>query len=79
MARTLTLDIGAEMFSRLERLAERDAVSVDAEARRLLEDALTGIERRADRLARADAIAALTPKGVAQTPAEVLLREDRDR
>lgn len=62
----------------LVRLAGRNNITVEQQAKRLLEQAML----RADRsvlLERAEAIAAMTPKDVSQTDSVLLLREDRNR
>jgi plasmid stability protein len=72
--------LSAQTWANLEERARAHAQSIEAEAAAILESALN--ERkidRAERLAIADAIAAMTPKGVVQTDSTVLIREERDR
>lgn len=66
------------LVSRLSRLADVHKRSVEAEALEIIRSALAE-EVRFDRLAIADRIAAMTPKGRLQTDSTVLIREDRDR
>ena len=65
----------------LERLAadaKRHGRTIEQQAAEALR-ASTGAMTRDDFIRRADAIAAMTPKGIRQTDSAILLREDRDR
>ena len=79
MVTTLVIeDIGDGLLDDLGRMAERSGLTVDSLAKRLLADALR-VRERSDLVARLEAIAALTPSGVAQTDSLDMLREDRGR
>jgi hypothetical protein len=65
-------------LQRLTRLAERHGRTIEEEAALALQSEVRRMSRE-EFLRRADAIAAMTPKGVKQTDSAVLLREDRDR
>jgi hypothetical protein len=75
----LTLELEAEVLEKLQEMARRNTVTVENQAKMLLErtvrQTLLG-ERRADVARR---IAAMTPKGIDQTDSTELLREDRSR
>lgn len=58
--------------------AHRHGRSVEAEAAEWLRK-IGGRPSRAELVARFDAIASMTPKGVKQTDSTLLVREDRDR
>ena len=58
--------------------AHKNGRSVEAEAAEWLRK-IGGRPSRAELIARFDAIAAMTPKGVEQTDSTLLVREDRDR
>ncbi len=80
---TLTIStLDDDTIGALRQQAERGGRSVEQEAADLIRKGLgepkPGWDRKA-MLAEADRVAAMTPKGVKQTPSEVLLREDRDR
>ena len=66
------------LISDLTSLAARNGLKVDVQARQLLRGSVPSFDR-ADLLARLDAIAAMTPKGVEQIDSVALLREDRQR
>lgn len=58
---------------------ERNQRSLEAEVREALKRAKPiSMKMKAEMIARAAEIRAMTPKGVPQTPAEILVREDRD-
>jgi plasmid stability protein len=67
------------MIERLESLARVHHRSVESEVLDLLNEALSKHIRREDLRAIANDIAAMTPKGVPQTSAVEMLREDRNR
>ena len=64
-------------------LAQENHLGLEAQAKRLLEQAVASIAGQPDRRQRAfdeaGRIAAMTPKGVVQTDSTALVREDRDR
>jgi len=68
----------ARLVSKLSELASEHKRSVEAEALELIRSGLAG-HGRFDRLAVADRIAAMTPKGRVLTDSTILIREDRDR
>lgn len=67
------------LLTLLEADARSHGVMVDARAAQILREALEPTARRLSWRREADRIAALTPRGIDQTPAENILREDRDR
>ena len=76
---TLVIEgLDKRLLDDLARLAERNSITVELQVKRLLEQAMVRRDR-SDLVARAEDIAAMTPKGVAQTDSILLLREDRDR
>jgi len=66
-------------IAKLAELARTNRLSVEAQAQKLLVEAIDMADRRRSRLEIADRIAAMTPKGVVQTDSTILIREDRDR
>lgn len=70
-------DIDRRLFEELQAAAKRHNSSVETEIVETLKDRFLPTRRQHLR-ARADAIAAMTPKGVAQTDSTLLVREDRD-
>ena len=79
MANLTIRNLDDDVAERLKAKAKDNHRSLEAEVRLILTDQarrpLSGAELRA----RADRIAAMTPKGVKQTDSAELLREDRDR
>jgi hypothetical protein len=73
------LTISEDMAGEIERIASRNGISVQAQAEAMLRDSLQRSGRRETLLEAARRISAMTPKGAEQTPAEVLIREARDR
>ncbi len=71
-------DVDKGLLDGLVRLAERNSITVEQQAKRLLEQAMVRRDR-SELAERAEAIAAMTPKGVAQTDSVLLLRENRNR
>lgn len=69
--------VSDETLRALEQSAWSHGRTVEQEAAEALRVATR--PSAAELLARADAIAAMTPKGVEQTDSVILLREDRDR
>ena len=76
---TLTIaDLEESTIDALRKIADAHGRSPEEEAAMLIRSGLA----RSDVLSRrerADAIAAMTPKGVLQTDSTLLIREDRDR
>ncbi len=70
--------ISAQAIARIEELAALHHRTVEKEVAEILEKAVA-VPNRAARLAAADCIAAMTPKGVEQSDSTLLIREDRDR
>ncbi|BBU61889.1 hypothetical protein MSC49_18240 [Methylosinus sp. C49] len=68
--------IRAETIARIEELAVLHHRTVEEEAAAILE---TAVSDRAARLAAIDRIAAMTPKGVAQSDSTTIIREARDQ
>jgi hypothetical protein len=69
----------ADIAHDIETMAEQAGVSPQKQAETLLRFSLGNFPRRESLLEAAKRISAMTPKGVKQTPSEVLIREDRDR
>lgn len=79
MAQVLIRNLDDQLLADYRAAAERNKRSLEAELR----EALAAVrpmtaKRRDELLTRLRAIRAMTPAGVKQTPAEVLVREDRD-
>jgi plasmid stability protein len=68
--------ISPEAIACIEELAVLHHRTVEEEATAILETAVSAL---AARLVAIDRIAAMTPKGVAQSDSTLLIREDRDR
>jgi antitoxin FitA len=78
MATVTIRDLDDKIVARLKARAKSNHRSLEAELRELLSGIVQEQERRQRFLAKADRIAALTPK-VEQTDSALLLREDRRR
>jgi len=79
MGQVLIRNLDDELLADYRAAAKRNARSLEAELRAALMLAKPLSPRRRDELlAISDALRAMTPKGVKQTPAEILVREDRD-
>jgi plasmid stability protein len=77
---TITIsEVDDAVVEKIRVLAKEHIHSVAREIRDLLQQAVEAQPRRKSLIDIADAIAALTPKGVPQTDSVILLREDRDR
>jgi antitoxin FitA len=77
---TITIsDVEDSLVEKIRDLAEQHNHSVEKEIRDLLQQAVEAKPRSRSLVDIANAIAALTPKGVPQTDSAILLREDRDR
>jgi plasmid stability protein len=69
-----------ETLEALEERAREHGISVDEEVKHIVRSTVTRRRMTPDEFeSRANAIAALTPKGIKQTDSALLLREDRDR
>ena len=78
MAQALIRNIDDDLLADYREAAEANKRSLEAELREALRVARPfSRKRRAELLAEADRIRAMTPD-VPQTPSEVLIREDRD-
>jgi antitoxin FitA len=77
---TITIsDVEDSLVEKIRDLAEQHNHSVEKEIRDLLQQAVEAKPQSRSLIDAANAIAALTPKGVPQTDSAILLREDRDR
>ncbi len=79
MAQIVMNGVDESTFAKLTDLAATNDVSVEDQAKKLLVDAVDATVRRRGLREMADRIAAMTPRGIAQTDSVILLREDRDR
>lgn len=70
--------VSDETFARLAENAKKHGRSVADEAADALRLAIAELSRQ-EIVARLDAVAAMTPRGVRQTDSTLLVREDRDR
>jgi hypothetical protein len=70
--------VDSATLARLNENARLHGRTVEQEAAEALRVA-TGTLTRAEIVARLEAVAAMTPKGVKQTDSTLLIREDRDR
>ena len=79
MAQVLIRNLDEQLLNDYRAAAERNKRSLEAELREALAAVrpMTG-RRREDLLAKLREIRAMTPRDVQQTPAQVLVREDRD-
>jgi hypothetical protein len=73
------LVLPADIARDIEVMARQAGVSPEKQAETLLRYSLGNFPRRETLLEAAKRISGMTPKGVTQTPAEVLIREERDR
>jgi plasmid stability protein len=78
MATVTIRDLDEKIVAKLKARAKSNHRSLEAELRELLSGIVREQERRQRFLAKADRIAAMTPK-VTQTDSAELLREDRRR
>ena len=78
MGKPVIEDIDDAVLDGLLRRAQRNSVSVEQEAKGVLQRSVAQPTRR-ELVERAEAIAALTPRGVSQTDTVHLLREHRAR
>ena len=79
MGQVLIRNVDDDLLADYREAAARNARSLEAELREALKRARPpGEARRAELLARLEAIRAMTPVGMPQTPGWKLVREDRD-
>jgi plasmid stability protein len=79
MGQVLIRNLDDDLLADYREAAERNRRSLEAELRDALRVARPVSSRRKDELVEISRrIRAMTPKGVRQTPAELLVREDRD-
>lgn len=79
MGQILIRNLDDDLIADYREAAERHNRSLEAEMREALKTLRPPSQkRREELLARLAEIRAMTPKGVKQTPAEQLVREDRD-
>ncbi len=78
MASVIIRDLDERIVKKLKARAKANNRSLEAELRDILSAEVNKHERMRQFLAKADRIAAMTPK-VPQTDSAILLREDRDR
>lgn len=71
-------DLEPTTMELLRKVAAEKGHTVEQEAAMMIRSGLARAETLSRR-ERADAIAAMTPKGVLQTDSTLLIREDRDR
>ncbi|MBL8580641.1 MAG: hypothetical protein JNL61_00250 [Rhizobiaceae bacterium] len=69
----------ATLLEALSEMAKANNRSVESEVRQLLTKAVDERHKRLEFYRRAQAISAMTPKGVVQTDSTLLIRADRDR
>jgi hypothetical protein len=74
-----TLAISDDLLSRIERIAEIERRPLDRQAEEMLREAIERREAGRNLRGLMDAIAAMSPAGVAQTDSLELLRQDRSR
>lgn len=72
------ISVDSATLARLSENARLHGRTVEQEAAEALRVA-TGTLSRAEIVARLEAVAAMTPRGVKQTDSTLLIREDRDR
>ena len=76
---TLVIEnIDDALMGDLASLASENRMQIETQAHHILREAML-VRGRRDLAARLDAIAAMTPKSVAQVDSLDLLRQDRDR
>lgn len=78
MANLTIRNIEESIVQRLKEKATKNGRSLEAELREVLKRA-SNRKTREEMLAAADRVAAMTPKGIAQTDSAELIRSDRDR
>ena len=79
MSQVLIRNLDDALLADYREAAARNDRSLEAELREALRVARpVSPKRREELLEISDRIRAMTPKGVKQTPSEILVREDRD-
>lgn len=78
MANLTIRNVEENIVQRLKEKATQNGRSLEAELREVLKQA-SNRKTREEMLAAADRVAAMTPKGIAQTDSAELIRSDRDR
>lgn len=78
MGRIVVEEVDEVVIDALARLAASNSNSVEEQVRTLLAQSVPRSSRQ-DLVRRAEAIAAMTPKGVMQTDSTLLLRQERHR
>ena len=76
MAQVIVRNLDDDVVARLKLKAELNGHSLEQELREILSRAAPLTTEQ--KLALIERAHAMTPKGVVQTPAELLIREDRD-
>ncbi|MGL4440758.1 MAG: hypothetical protein ACRCUE_15960 [Bosea sp. (in: a-proteobacteria)] len=74
-----SLKLPADIAADIEKMAKDFGTTPEQQVETLLRYSLGNFPRRESLLDAALRISAMTPKGVKQTPSEILIREDRDR
>jgi hypothetical protein len=69
----------ADLAQDIAAMAKQAGITPQKQTETLLRFSLGNYPRRESLFDAAKRISAMTPKGVKQTPAEVLIREERDR
>ena len=73
-----TVNIRDEIIERIERIADHRQMPIDRRIEELLAESIERHEESRNLRMFVESVAAMTPKGVAQTDSVVILREDRD-
>jgi plasmid stability protein len=73
------INVDDRLLTLLNADARSHGVNMEVRAEQILREALKPVARRESLRELANEIAAMTPKGVSQSPAEAMVREDRDR
>jgi DNA polymerase III delta subunit len=74
-----TVTIRDEIIERIEKIADHRQLPIDRQVEELLAESIERHEKTHNLRKFVESVAAMTPKGVVQTDAVVILREDRDR
>jgi hypothetical protein len=74
-----TIEIPADVAADIEEMSKASGMSAQQQTEHLLRFSLGNFPRRETLFEAAKRIAAMTPKGVVQTPSELLIREERDK
>jgi antitoxin FitA len=75
----VSVNVSDAVVADVEVLARENGTSLERQIDTILQFALGNIRRKETLFDAAKRIAAMTPKSVAQTPTEQLIREERDR